>query len=100
VGRDLATHSHLYDSIYGKAKAFTPLLDKPLEGPLYLRSSSNSLPDLVLALQMQGGKKGLLVNSRNICKHTNRATARFGAHNGKTFEGRPVLKDSCKGKKR
>jgi hypothetical protein len=47
---------------------------------------------------MQGGKKGLLVNSRNICKHTNRATVNFTAHNGKTHNFRPMLKDSCKGK--
>jgi hypothetical protein len=37
-------------SIYGKAKAFTPLLAKPLEGPVYLRSSSHLLPDMVVAL--------------------------------------------------
>jgi len=37
-------------SIYGRAKAITPLLDKPLEGPVYLRSSSNPLPDLVADL--------------------------------------------------
>ncbi len=98
-------------SIYGKAKAFTPLLDQPLEGPVYLRSSSHTLPDLVAALkgpasqpieidlagridskgggirttfesipdqpvsrfvlQMKGGKKGLLQNSKNICKDRN-----------------------------
>jgi hypothetical protein len=122
-------------SIYGKARAFTPLLEAPLEGPVYLRSSNNPLPDLVFSLhgqidvvaaaridshkggirtsfesvpdaplskvvlEMQGGKKGLLVNSRNICNYTNRATARFTAQNGKTFEARPVLKDSCKKKK-
>ena len=122
-------------SIYGKARAFTPLLEAPLEGPVYLRSSANPLPDLVLSLhgqidvvaaaridshnggirtsfesvpdapiskvvlEMQGGKKGLLVNSRNICNHTNRATARFTGQNGKLFESRPVLKDSCKKKK-
>jgi hypothetical protein len=37
-------------SIYGHAKAFTPLLDEPLEGPVYLRSSSHKLPDIVIAL--------------------------------------------------
>jgi hypothetical protein len=37
-------------SIYGKAKAITPLLDEPLEGPVYLRSSNNKLPDFVAAL--------------------------------------------------
>jgi hypothetical protein len=37
-------------SVYGMAKAWTPLLAKPLEGPVYLRSSDNPLPDLVAAL--------------------------------------------------
>ncbi|HEX5713953.1 MAG TPA: hypothetical protein VFX85_11620 [Solirubrobacterales bacterium] len=40
-------------SIYGYAKAWSPLLDKPLEGPVYLRSSSNPLPDLVASLDGQ-----------------------------------------------
>ena len=40
-------------SIYGYAKAWTPLLDKPLEGPVYLRSSSHKLPDLVASLSGQ-----------------------------------------------
>ncbi|HEY0129898.1 MAG TPA: hypothetical protein VGB57_00725, partial [Allosphingosinicella sp.] len=40
-------------AIYGYAKAWTPLLDKPLEGPVYLRSSSNELPDLVADLNGQ-----------------------------------------------
>jgi hypothetical protein len=120
-------------SIYGKARAITPLLEQPLEGPVYLRSSSNPLPDLVLSLkgqidvvavgridshnggirttfetvpdaplskvvlEMRGGKKGLLVNSRNICKHVNRATAKFTGQNGRRYDFRPVLKDSCEG---
>ena len=123
-------------AIYGKARATTPLLDQPLEGPVYLRSSSNPLPDVVVALhgqieavvvgrvdskhggirttfesvpdapiskfvlQMQGGKKGLLVNSRNICNYTNRATARFTAQNAKRYDTRPVLHDSCGAKKK
>lgn len=40
-------------SVYGHARAFTPLLGKPLEGPVYLRSSNNPLPDLVAHLQGQ-----------------------------------------------
>ncbi len=121
-------------SIYGKARASTPLLDAPLEGPVYLRSSSNPLPDMVIALkgqidvdlvgridsvnggirttfdtvpdapvskfvlEMPAGKKGLLENSRDICKHANRATARLAAHNGKTRNFRPLLRAGCKGK--
>lgn len=37
-------------AIYGHARATTPLLDYPLEGPIYLRSSSHELPDVVVAL--------------------------------------------------
>jgi hypothetical protein len=123
-------------SIYGKARAFTPLLDEPLEGPVYLRSSSHPLPDLVLALhglidfnavaridsvnasirasfdsvpdaplrkvvvQMRGGKKGLILNSRDLCAHKSRAKARFTAQNGKAYQQRPVLKADCGSKKK
>ncbi len=38
-------------SIYGRAKATTPLLDYPLSGPVYLRSSNHTLPDLVVKLR-------------------------------------------------
>jgi hypothetical protein len=41
-------------SVYGKAAAYTPLLEEPLSGPVYLRSSSNLLPDLVFALRGRG----------------------------------------------
>ena len=123
-------------SVYGKAEAITPLLDSPVAGPVYLRSSSNPLPDLVAALRgpdhqpievvlagridsvnggirssfeavpdqpvssftlsMQGGKKGLLVNSRDICKSTSRVTAEFTAQNARRVTLRPKLQNSCK----
>ncbi len=41
------------DSIYGYASAETPLLDKKLQGPVYLRSSSHALPDIVAELNGQ-----------------------------------------------
>lgn len=41
-------------SIYGHVRAFTPLLEAPMEGPAYLRSSSHTLPDLVFALHGHG----------------------------------------------
>jgi hypothetical protein len=62
------------DSRYGFARAFTPLLDQPLEGPVRLRSSDNLLPDLVASLHGQinidlAGKidtsKGRIRNSFN-----------------------------------
>lgn len=40
-------------SIYGNARAFSPLLDDPVKGPVYLRSSNNTLPDLVADLRGQ-----------------------------------------------
>jgi hypothetical protein len=121
-------------SIYGEAIAYSPLLDQPLEGPVYLRSSSNKLPDLVAALHgqinvvldgridsfhkgirttfemvpdapvskfvlnMQGGKKSLLVNSRDICQSTGKATIEFTGQNGKTASQSPALAAKC-GKK-
>jgi hypothetical protein len=48
-----AAHACPKNSIYGYARAFTPLLDEPLEGPVYLRSSDNPLPDLVASLHGQ-----------------------------------------------
>jgi hypothetical protein len=37
-------------SVYGHVQAFSPLVDYPLEGPVYLRSSVHQLPDVVVAL--------------------------------------------------
>jgi hypothetical protein len=119
-------------SIYGFAKATTPLLDNPVEGPVYLRSSSHKLPDLVLALhgqvdavavarvdtgkgdgirttfeavpdiplskvvlEMKGGKKGLLVNSENLCRKPQKAIAYFRAQNGKTLSMKPTIANGC-----
>jgi hypothetical protein len=46
-----AAHACPAGAIYGNAKVYTPLLEAPLEGPIYLRSSSNPLPDAVFALK-------------------------------------------------
>lgn len=114
-------------SIYGRAKAWTPLLAKPLEGPVYLRSSSHPLPDMVVALggeldvnlvgridshhggirttfeavpdapvtkfvlKMRGGKKGLLVNSADICLGKHHGQVALGAQNGRTKRLRSQL---------
>lgn len=48
------------ESIYGWARAFTPLLGAPLEGPVFLRSSENLLPDLVASLS--GGGIGIRID--------------------------------------
>jgi hypothetical protein len=46
-----AGHQCPEGSIYGSVMAKTPLFDFPLEGSLYLRSSSNPLPDMVAVLK-------------------------------------------------
>jgi hypothetical protein len=62
-------------SIYGYARAFTPLLDEPLQGPVFLRSSDNLLPDLVASLRGQfeidlvgrtDSRKGRIRNSFDV----------------------------------
>jgi hypothetical protein len=118
-------------SIYGRAKATTPLLDRPLSGPIYLRSSSHELPDLVVDLEgqihvslvgridtvnggirttfeaapdapikkfildMKGGRKGLLVNSRNLCGASSLVHILMKAHNGMQRAVAPMLANSC-----
>jgi hypothetical protein len=49
-----AAHNCPRGSVYGHVRAFTPLLEAPMEGPAYLRSSSHALPDLVFALRGHG----------------------------------------------
>jgi hypothetical protein len=151
------------NSIYGHARAFSPLLDKPLKGPVYLRSSDNVLPDLVSSLHgqvdielssrtdsvrgrirnifdvvpdvpvnkfiltLRGGRRGLLVNSRNQCprkrarrggakrseaavskkgrkgkgkRRGQRVIVRFKAQNGKKRNMRLRLRVPCGKKKR
>jgi hypothetical protein len=52
-------------------------------------------------LEMFGGKKGLIVNSTNLCKGKHRAKVRLVGHNGKVYNTKPELKASgCKKKKR
>jgi hypothetical protein len=123
-------------SVYGHARAFTPLLGKPLEGPVYLRSSNNTLPDLVAHLEGQvdidlvgridsfkggvrttfdrvpdvpvtkftmilpGGKHGLLVASRNLCKGAVKAIVQLKGQNGKKANKRSKLRTPCHAKKR
>jgi hypothetical protein len=120
-------------SIYGHATAYTPILgNEPAEGPVYLRSSSHKLPDLVMALKgppsaaaevnvvgridshkggirgsfetipdlpiskfilnMQGAKKGLIINSRDLCAHDSRATAKLTGQNGRRDDFNPLVR--------
>jgi len=120
-------------SVYGHAKATSPLLEEALEGPVYLRSSSHNLPDLVVALhsnlvnvdlasridsvkggirstfegipdapvskftlEMEGGAKGLIVNSTDVCKGSHPIEASLTGQNGRLDRISPPLGATCK----
>jgi hypothetical protein len=64
-----------------------------------LRTTFESLPDAPLTeatLHMEGGKKGLIVNSTNLCLKANHAVAKLKGQNGKAATLHPVLRASCK----
>jgi hypothetical protein len=44
---------------------------------------------------MQGGSKGLLVNSENLCLEPRRSIVSFKAQNGKVHDFRPVVRANC-----
>ncbi len=44
---------------------------------------------------MQGGDKGLLVNSENICQKPQRALVSYSAHNGAAYQAQPLIKNDC-----
>ena len=121
-------------SIYGYARAESPLLDDEVAGPVYLIASDHELPDLLadlhgqvsvrlrgvissakermktvfypvpdvpvskFTINMKGGKKGLLVNSRNLCGHPNRSFLKFAAQNGKSLKVKklPLQTPACR----
>jgi hypothetical protein len=116
----------------GRAEVSTPLLDRPLSGFAYLRSSARDLPDIAIdlrgqidvvllghvdsvnarlrtsfepvpdvpvssfALDLAGGRKGLLQNSESLCGAHKKATARMAAQNGALLTSRVPLRTSCK----
>jgi hypothetical protein len=118
----LAANECPKNSIYGHAKATSPLLDNQLKGPVYLTSSSNTLPDLLVdlkgqvpirlrgvissehgrlktvfnntpdvavskfVLNMKGGDKGLLVNSRNLCSGQTNGFLNIKAQNSRQLK--------------
>ncbi len=119
-------------SVYGFARAKTPLLDSEVAGPVYLVSSNHALPDLLadlhgqvdfrlrgvisskngglrtvfatapdvpverFTLKMKGGKKSLLVNSRNLCAGGKpKAEVEFVGHNTKQRTFKAPLKTKC-----
>jgi hypothetical protein len=118
----LAANECPKNSIYGHAKATSPLLDEGLKGPVYLTSSSHTLPDLLVnlhgqvpirlrgvissehgrlktvfnntpdvavskfILNMKGGDKGLLINSRNLCSGQTNGFLNLKAQNSRRLK--------------
>lgn len=119
-------------AVYGRASIKTPLLDQPLQGKVYLRSSAHELPDLVadlegqieielagkidttkdgalratfasvpdapvtrFVLNMQGGKKGLLINSESLCNGTQKASVQMGGQNGISSSTKKKVQIGC-----
>jgi hypothetical protein len=110
------------------------LLGEALEGPVYLRASTNPLPDLVAALRapaggiaievvgridsfrrglrgsfevlpdapvskftmtLNGGRRGLLVNEKDMCTGTRTATAQLIGQDGASEVLQPRLLAKC-----
>jgi hypothetical protein len=46
-------------------------------------------------LELPGGEKSLIENSRDLCKSTSRATVEFTGQNGKAAHSRPVVVPDC-----
>ncbi len=123
-------------SVYGWARAETPLMEAPLEGPVVLRASDNKLPDLAAQLSgrgidvdvvgridavkgrlratydvlpdapvsrfeliLRGGKKrGLLVNSDNICNSAPATVELIGQNNIGVIRRPALTNPACKKK--
>ncbi len=69
-----------------------------------IRNTFEFVPDVPVTqatFNFFGGSKGLLVNSRDICKAPAKATAKFTGQNGDQLTLHPALKSACaKAKKR
>jgi hypothetical protein len=63
-----------------------------------IRNTFEFVPDAPVTeftLTMQGGKKGLLQNSTDLCAATHRATVKFQGQNGKVQNLRPPMQNAC-----
>jgi hypothetical protein len=130
-------------SVLGTAVAYSPLLEKPLKGPVYFRSNGGErkLPDIVadldgqihvtlvgfvdsvkvgkegsrvrtrflnvpdapvsrFELKLAGGKRGLIENSKNLCKAKPKAKVMMSAHNGKIANSQVRIATKCGAKKK
>lgn len=67
-----------------------------------LRASFELLPDAPVSsfqMRLPGGRRGVLINSENLCAKAQLASVRMSAHNNKTAVFQSKLKTNCKKKK-
>jgi uncharacterized repeat protein (TIGR01451 family) len=63
-----------------------------------LRNSFEAVPDAPVSsfrLELFGGKRGLVVNSRSLCANDYRANVVFGAQNGDQLTAKPKIQAQC-----
>jgi hypothetical protein len=73
-----------------------PAIDTGKSGGI--RTTFEGIPDAPVSkfvLELKGGKKGILVNSTDLCKGTHRASAKLSAQNGRFIRLKPKLEARC-----
>ena len=63
------------------------------------RNTFETVPDAPVSkftLELSGGAKGLLENSKNLCTTTNLATVKLSGQNGKLSNTKPLVTNTCK----
>jgi hypothetical protein len=64
-----------------------------------LRNTFEAVPDApfeTARVELFGGKRGLVINSRNLCAHEYRAEVKLSGQNGKSFDSKPLVRADCK----
>jgi uncharacterized repeat protein (TIGR01451 family) len=64
-----------------------------------IRTTFSSVPDAPVTrfvLKMKGGQRGLLENSRNLCRQPVRAEVRMAGQNNKTLLAKPLVSTDCR----
>jgi hypothetical protein len=115
LGYPLAGNAYLRSSSHN-----LPDLVVALQGPAYqpiaieldgqtdsvkgaLRNTFETVPDAPVSsfrLELFGGKRGLIVNSRDLCANTYRATVDIAGQNGAHVVRRPEVKAQCQSKRK
>ena len=77
------------------------VLDRDIVVPILhggIRVDVEGIPDAPISkvvVDMQGGKKGLIINSRDLCARSSKADVQMSAQNAKRHNAKPPVKASC-----